>query len=250
MHRGMSTTKSHTRGLFLSLLESFAGSLQSFDLEASLLDADFCFDGTTVPDMFAVSDPFGDDGDVAFAYDFCDVASLGDYSGNLPSLISSSQGIDSSASIATRTGGFLGKFPTGARSRHSSSASRICSRGRAPSLAATFPQKPHHSGPTPQMCGLHKPCQDSGVLKSAPIELAVTTLCWPAREFPSFELTRQQRVQRYREKRKRRTFAKTIRYEARRAYAEVRPRIKGRFATKEEAAAIRATRIKGTVFKD
>jgi hypothetical protein len=64
MHRGMSTTKSHTRGLFLSLLESFAGSLQSFDLEASLLDADFCFDGTTVPDMFAVSDPFGDDGTI------------------------------------------------------------------------------------------------------------------------------------------------------------------------------------------
>ena len=31
---------------------------------------------------------------------------------------------------------------------------------------------------------------------------------------------------RYREKRKRRTFEKTIRYESRKAYAEVRPRIK------------------------
>ena len=52
---------------------------------------------------------------------------------------------------------------------------------------------------------------------------------------------------RYKEKRKRRTFEKFIRYESRKAYAEVRPRIKGRFATKEEvrqmkeAAAEKAT---------
>ena len=45
---------------------------------------------------------------------------------------------------------------------------------------------------------------------------------------------------RYREKRKRRTFEKTIRYESRKAYAEVRPRIKGRFATKEEVIAMKA----------
>jgi hypothetical protein len=45
---------------------------------------------------------------------------------------------------------------------------------------------------------------------------------------------------RYREKRKRRTFEKTIRYESRKAYAEVRPRIKGRFATKEEVVAMKA----------
>ena len=45
---------------------------------------------------------------------------------------------------------------------------------------------------------------------------------------------------RYREKRKRRTFEKTIRYQSRKAYAEVRPRIKGRFATKEEVAAMKA----------
>jgi hypothetical protein len=42
---------------------------------------------------------------------------------------------------------------------------------------------------------------------------------------------------RYREKRKRRKFEKTIRYASRKAYAEVRPRIKGRFATREEVAA-------------
>ena len=45
---------------------------------------------------------------------------------------------------------------------------------------------------------------------------------------------------RYREKRKRRTFEKTIRYESRKAYAEVRPRIKGRFATKDEVVAMKA----------
>jgi len=52
-------------------------------------------------------------------------------------------------------------------------------------------------------------------------------------------LTREQRVARYREKRKHRQFKKTIRYASRKAYAEVRPRIKGRFAKKEELQAFR-----------
>ncbi|PKA49439.1 Zinc finger protein CONSTANS-LIKE 5 [Apostasia shenzhenica] len=41
---------------------------------------------------------------------------------------------------------------------------------------------------------------------------------------------REARVMRYREKRKNRRFEKTIRYASRKAYAETRPRIKGRFA--------------------
>ncbi|KAK8679619.1 hypothetical protein V6N13_145064 [Hibiscus sabdariffa] len=41
---------------------------------------------------------------------------------------------------------------------------------------------------------------------------------------------REARVLRYREKRKNRKFEKTIRYASRKAYAEMRPRIKGRFA--------------------
>jgi hypothetical protein len=53
-------------------------------------------------------------------------------------------------------------------------------------------------------------------------------------------LTREQRVARYREKRKNRQFKKTIRYASRKAYAEVRPRIKGRFATKAEIASWKA----------
>lgn len=53
-------------------------------------------------------------------------------------------------------------------------------------------------------------------------------------------LTREERVARYREKRLTRKFQKTIRYASRKAYAEVRPRIKGRFAKREEVEAWRA----------
>ncbi|KAK8520277.1 hypothetical protein V6N13_031260 [Hibiscus sabdariffa] len=45
---------------------------------------------------------------------------------------------------------------------------------------------------------------------------------------------REARVLRYREKRKNRKFEKTIRYASRKAYAEVRPRIKGRFAKRSD----------------
>ena len=56
------------------------------------------------------------------------------------------------------------------------------------------------------------------------------------------ELTRAERVSRYREKRARRNFKKTIRYQSRKAYAEIRPRIKGRFVSPEEYAAYKAQR--------
>ncbi|OVA12523.1 zinc finger protein [Macleaya cordata] len=46
---------------------------------------------------------------------------------------------------------------------------------------------------------------------------------------------REARVLRYREKRKTRKFEKTIRYASRKAYAETRPRIKGRFAKRTDA---------------
>nr|GMC91341.1 zinc finger protein CONSTANS-LIKE 5 [Ipomoea batatas] len=45
---------------------------------------------------------------------------------------------------------------------------------------------------------------------------------------------REAKVLRYREKRKNRRFEKTIRYASRKAYAETRPRIKGRFAKRTE----------------
>lgn len=56
-------------------------------------------------------------------------------------------------------------------------------------------------------------------------------------------LSRAERVARYRLKRKSRVFGKTIRYASRKAYAEVRPRIKGRFAKKEELEAWRAAEV-------
>ncbi|OEL27149.1 hypothetical protein BAE44_0011834 [Dichanthelium oligosanthes] len=48
---------------------------------------------------------------------------------------------------------------------------------------------------------------------------------------------REARLMRYREKRKNRRFNKTIRYASRKAYAETRPRIKGRFAKRCSAEA-------------
>lgn len=51
---------------------------------------------------------------------------------------------------------------------------------------------------------------------------------------PVAGLDREARVLRYREKRKNRKFEKTIRYASRKAYAETRPRIKGRFAKRSE----------------
>ena len=54
---------------------------------------------------------------------------------------------------------------------------------------------------------------------------------------------RAESIQRYREKRDRRHFDKKIRYQSRKAYAEKRPRIKGRFATKEEVELLRAQAI-------
>ncbi|XP_021723810.1 zinc finger protein CONSTANS-LIKE 4-like [Chenopodium quinoa] len=50
-------------------------------------------------------------------------------------------------------------------------------------------------------------------------------------------MDREARVLRYREKRKNRKFEKTIRYASRKAYAETRPRIKGRFAKRTDVEA-------------
>lgn len=47
-------------------------------------------------------------------------------------------------------------------------------------------------------------------------------------------MNREAKVQRYREKRKTRKFEKTIRYASRQAYAETRPRVRGKFAREAE----------------
>ncbi|KAL8461319.1 hypothetical protein ACS0TY_032700 [Phlomoides rotata] len=48
-------------------------------------------------------------------------------------------------------------------------------------------------------------------------------------------MDREARVLRYKEKRKNRKFEKTIRYASRKAYAETRPRVKGRFAKRTDS---------------
>lgn len=50
-------------------------------------------------------------------------------------------------------------------------------------------------------------------------------------------MDREARVLRYREKKRNRKFEKTIRYASRKAYAETRPRIKGRFAKRTDVEA-------------
>ncbi|KAL6873387.1 hypothetical protein ACP4OV_013469 [Aristida adscensionis] len=55
-----------------------------------------------------------------------------------------------------------------------------------------------------------------------------------ARAAPAMGEGREARLMRYREKRKNRRFEKTIRYASRKAYAETRPRIKGRFAKRAD----------------
>ncbi|KAJ1697801.1 hypothetical protein LUZ63_006313 [Rhynchospora breviuscula] len=70
-----------------------------------------------------------------------------------------------------------------------------------------------------------RPCKGTIDLFSAP----------PAQLPPQLiALEREARVLRYREKRKNRRFEKTIRYASRKAYAETRPRIKGRFAKRSD----------------
>ena len=51
---------------------------------------------------------------------------------------------------------------------------------------------------------------------------------------PATAESREARLMRYREKRKNRRFEKTIRYASRKAYAESRPRVKGRFARRAD----------------
>ncbi|WVZ79137.1 hypothetical protein U9M48_026748 [Paspalum notatum var. saurae] len=58
-----------------------------------------------------------------------------------------------------------------------------------------------------------------------------------ARPVPLVGESREARLMRYREKRKNRRFEKTIRYASRKAYAETRPRIKGRFAKRTDGDA-------------
>ncbi|CAI9109944.1 OLC1v1009887C1 [Oldenlandia corymbosa var. corymbosa] len=64
------------------------------------------------------------------------------------------------------------------------------------------------------------------------IDLFASTAMQLPQQLPPMD--REARVLRYREKKKNRKFEKTIRYASRKAYAETRPRIKGRFAKRTD----------------
>lgn len=76
---------------------------------------------------------------------------------------------------------------------------------------------------------------------SAVRSLAATSVC-PASGIPIMPevRTRSECLERYREKKARRQYNKTIRYQLRKINADNRPRIKGRFVKKDEAEEVRA----------
>ncbi|XP_073292925.1 zinc finger protein CONSTANS-LIKE 2-like isoform X2 [Primulina huaijiensis] len=77
----------------------------------------------------------------------------------------------------------------------------------------------------------------SSVSHTRPPKGTIDLFSGPSIQAPTLQLTpmdREARVLRYREKKKARKFEKTIRYASRKAYAETRPRIKGRFAKRKD----------------
>lgn len=198
------------------LYPAFTSEYDDVDLDAALFDAGMDWDGTGLETCF-FDDQFPTDGTVPSLSDLSsdDLGLAG--SASCSSLDSNySSGANDAGEVPT-----LRKVPTAQRSSR-----------RGPPAAPSAAAVPTAAAPA----------------RSIP-SVAPPRLWCPPSELPPLTMTREERVQRYREKRKRRTFEKTIRYEARRAYAEVRPRIKGRFATKDEAAAMKAARLAGVPYE-
>ncbi|RDX75431.1 Zinc finger protein CONSTANS-LIKE 2, partial [Mucuna pruriens] len=81
--------------------------------------------------------------------------------------------------------------------------------------------------------------RDVSIGLSRPPKGTIDLFSGPPIQMPSHltPMDREARVLRYREKKKTRKFEKTIRYASRKAYAETRPRIKGRFAKRTDVEA-------------
>ncbi|CAN6247881.1 unnamed protein product [Urochloa humidicola] len=65
---------------------------------------------------------------------------------------------------------------------------------------------------------------------------------------PDPSMEREAKLMRYKEKRKRRCYEKQIRYASRKAYAEMRPRVRGRFAKVPEASTPRQPTLSMTYY--
>lgn len=89
--------------------------------------------------------------------------------------------------------------------------------------------KPHYSVAYTRPCMSHS--MSSSSLEFGVVPVAPET---GQQQMKVLGMDREARVLRYREKRKNRRFEKTIRYASRKAYAETRPRIKGRFAKRSD----------------
>ncbi|KAG4937565.1 hypothetical protein AAZX31_18G258600 [Glycine max] len=83
------------------------------------------------------------------------------------------------------------------------------------------------------------PMRDVSIAHTRPPKGTIDLFSGPPIQVPSHfsPMDREARVLRYREKKKMRKFEKTIRYASRKAYAETRPRIKGRFAKRTDVEA-------------
>ncbi|MQI32271.1 hypothetical protein EI016_24140, partial [Escherichia coli] len=81
--------------------------------------------------------------------------------------------------------------------------------------------------------------RDVSISHSRPPKGTIDLFSGPPIQMPCHltPMDREARVLRYREKKKTRKFEKTIRYASRKAYAETRPRIKGRFAKRTDVEA-------------
>ncbi|ESQ46496.1 hypothetical protein EUTSA_v10000258mg [Eutrema salsugineum] len=101
------------------------------------------------------------------------------------------------------------------------------------STSKTFTQGPSCINQTVSSASLDVALVPEGGGMTEISNTTTTTTATPAVQLSPAE--REARVLRYREKRKNRKFEKTIRYASRKAYAEMRPRIKGRFAKRTDS---------------
>lgn len=111
------------------------------------------------------------------------------------------------------------------------------SKGSA-AASVPFPGDEMHTGtPTSSV-----PAAFAGEVPSFDNFLPVSLIPMDAERYSALQ-ERRMKVCRFWEKKKTRQFKKTIRYASRKRYAEVRPRIKGRFARKDEILAAQAAGV-------
>ncbi|CAA6675133.1 unnamed protein product [Spirodela intermedia] len=111
-------------------------------------------------------------------------------------------------------------------------------RDSPPPPASSSPGgEPTAPAPAPETCKDEEAGMSSSEVGTVPEASATAEVTNPygAATAAALGTAREARLMRYREKRSNRRFEKTIRYASRKAYAETRPRVKGRFAKRAAA---------------